>query len=50
MTDLKASRTADQIERMIDEANIAMAEHQKNSSYVEAENSRLFIEQLKKDL
>ena len=41
--------TAEEIEALLDTKTREMNEHQKNAKYVEAEECRLNVEQLKKD-
>ena len=45
----KVDMTAEEIEAQIERKNSDMTEGQRNGNYVEAENCRVAIEQLKKD-
>jgi hypothetical protein len=41
MSEIKISRSADELETMLNQTLTNMQEHQKNGNYVEAENHRL---------
>ena len=47
---MNASRTVDQIQSDLDQQNKLMFIHQKNGNYLEAEKSRLKIEELTRNL
>jgi hypothetical protein len=47
---MSGSRTVDQLENSIDQEEKLMNIHKSNGKYDEAENSRLKIEQFKKEL
>lgn len=50
MSDHRVSRTADEIETILESTLAQMNDHQKKGNYIDAENCRLLSEQLKKDL